>query len=237
VISFLRRLMGTSQLSWALSGQESLQRDLLAWRTLTPLSTSYAPWTEGSLAPRALVAILNEVVLHGRQSVVECGSGTSTLFIGRLLRMLGVGRLLAIEHSEEWATWLRRQLAIEGLDQYVDLVLAPLVPTKRGWDETALWYNEMILKDATRGSKFDLVIIDGPPADEEPLSHSRFPALSFFLTLLTEDACVILDNVEREGEKDILARWERDTCLRFLLRSDLGIGVAYVNPESSHAIL
>ena len=62
-------------------------------RALPPLAGGYAPWSTSSLAPRALVAVLNEIVLNDRQTIVECGAGTSSLFVGRLLRMLGRGSL------------------------------------------------------------------------------------------------------------------------------------------------
>ena len=50
------------------------------------------------MSPAGLAAVANEVVLAGRRSIVELGSGVSTVVLARLARQLG-GRIVAVEHS------------------------------------------------------------------------------------------------------------------------------------------
>jgi hypothetical protein len=139
--------------------EADLERDLWAWNVLAPLSGGYAPWTEGSLAPRALVAVLNEIVFSDRDTILECGGGTSTFFIGRLLKALGRGRLLTVEHSDQWARWLDRHLSHEGLGEHVKIVRAPLETTPVGWNPTSEWYRADV--GARLGARPKDVIIRG----------------------------------------------------------------------------
>ncbi len=217
--------------------EADLERDLWAWNVLAPLSGGYAPWTAGSLAPRALVAVLNEIVFSDRDTILECGGGTSTFFIGRLLKALGRGRLLTIEHSDQWASWLDRHLSHEGLGEHVRIVRAPLETTSVGWNPTSEWYRADALASCLAGTSLDLLVVDGPPAFREDVRHARYPAVPFLDRYLSRNSCVILDNVDRDGEREILLRWERETTFRFERRSDLGIAIGRRLSSSSELAL
>jgi hypothetical protein len=55
--------------------------------------------------------------------------------------------------------------------------------------------------------------------------HARYPAVPFLDQYLSRNSCVIIDNVDRDGEREILLRWERETTFTFERRSDLGIAI------------
>jgi hypothetical protein len=56
-------------------------------------------------------------------------------------------------------------------------------------------------------TKIDLLIIDGPPEDLNPLA--RFPALHFLENKLSDNATIILDDAGRKDEKTITALWSK----------------------------
>jgi methyltransferase family protein len=197
--------------------------DLHAWHVLAPLSREYAPWSSASLRPSALVAVLNDVLVHGRRAVLECGGGVSTLYLGRLLERLGAGALLTVEHDQGWAAFLERALAREGLGRRARVVHAPLAEHPLGWESP--WYDEEALRAPLPQDPIDLLLVDGPPAWAAGTERSRYPALPVLLGDLAADATVVLDDVQRAGERAVLERWEAETPLRFERRPEPG-GIA-----------
>ena len=167
----------------------------------------YLPWTEGALAPAALVELANEIVFADRTEVVELGSGVSTIVLARLLRERR-GRLTSLEHDADWARVVSSQLEREGLAEIARLIQAPLEPHPRALDG-APWYATVAL-DAVPASGIDLLLVDGPPGYGEGMGLSRYPALPVLAERLAPGALVALDDAERDGESEILTRWERE---------------------------
>lgn len=189
--------------------------DLRALQMLTPLSRSYVPWSSIAMRPAALLGILNEVVVNQRRSVVECGGGISTLYLGRLLKQTG-GQLTTIEHDATWAMQLTEQLAAEGLGGHVTVVHATLKSNATGLDGLQTpWYDAASIDHLRAGSPVDLLVVDGPPAYPDALRHARYPAVPFFRPRLTERFAVALDDINRVGEQEILERWEQELQIRF----------------------
>lgn len=189
----------------------------IALQMLRPLldAGGYLPWNSGAMRPSALVTICNEIVLGGRRRVVELGSGSSTVLLARLLREQGDGATLdAIEHHEGWATWVRARLAREGLDAVARVTTAPLRPHPLGRDGLP-WYAREPLAAALAGEPVELLLVDGPPAFEPADALARYPALPALLPFLAPDALVVLDDVVRAGETEVLERWERETDFSF----------------------
>ncbi len=170
--------------------------DALALGQLAALPGRFLPWTDYSMRPAAIVAVLTEVVLAGRQRVVELGSGNSTVYLARLARQHELAiHITSVDHDEQWAAATRAALAREDLAGLVEVVHAPLVDG---------WYDRAVLP-ATAG--VDLLVIDGPPAFAPGLGLAREPALDHFAPLLTADATVILDDAHRPGEQQVMAAW------------------------------
>jgi hypothetical protein len=67
-----------------------------------------------------------------------------------------------------------------------------------------------VQQPAGQSPKLDLVIVDGPTAYEPGKAKSREPALPLNRPFLSERAVVILDDVNRKGESEILDRWLQD---------------------------
>jgi predicted O-methyltransferase YrrM len=207
--------------------------DLHAWHVLAPLATEYLPWTSASLRPSGLQAILNEIQVRGRATILECGGGVSTVFIARLLERLGAGHLTTLEHDPEWLAFLERTLARERLAHRVRLVHAPLAPHPLGWD--CDWYDEAAVAEGLPEAPIELLVVDGPPAFEPGTEHARYPALPALAHRLSPDATVVLDDLARPGEQDVLRRWEAEHHLRFERRHRDG-GIAIGAPTGVPAL-
>jgi predicted O-methyltransferase YrrM len=201
--------------------------DARALQVLGPLLDvgGYLPWSSGAMRASGLVTVCNEIVLGGRRRVVELGAGASTLLFARLLRQEAAGgTLVAVEHDARWATWVTARLEREGLSDVAQVVLAPLGPHALGVDGLP-WYASEPLEAALQGAPVDLLLVDGPPAFASDAALARYPALPALLPFLAPDAAVVLDDVVRAGESEVLARWEAETPFSFERRTAEAIGL------------
>jgi predicted O-methyltransferase YrrM len=192
--------------------------DLHAWHILRPLldAGGYLPWGTGAMRPAGLVLVCNEIMYANRETIVECGSGVSTVVLARLLRARGCGSLVALEHDEGWAARVTELLHAEGLDHVARVVHAPL-------GGTPPWYDRAALDGLPQA--IDLLIVDGPPADKPGMGLARAPALALLDPRLADGATVVLDDLDRQGERDVLAGWESATPWRFTIEDSAGIAI------------
>lgn len=188
-------------------------KDILAMQYLAPLSKSYLPWTAAAMRPSGVAKVLNEIVVNRKSSILECGGGISTYYIASLLKERG-GHLYTIEHEKEWSNILREFLEFQNLDKFVSIILAPLVKSSFAINECP-WYDEDIIRNAIGDVKLDLLLVDGPPAYQEEIMYSRYPAVPFFKDFLSEDYTIILDDINRKGEEEILQKWEEYLGISF----------------------
>ena len=179
--------------------------------------------TDGwSIEPDALELVLAEVSA-GRERIVECGSGLSTIVIARLLRERGRGTLHALEHDPAWIELTSERIAAEGLEGHARVVAAPLADNPLA-PPGCRWYARGALAELPDGG-VDLLFVDGPPASpERAFERSRYPALPLLADRLARGARVLLDDAERAGERWVVERWERELGTRF--ERDRGIARA-----------
>jgi predicted O-methyltransferase YrrM len=207
--------------------------------TAVTASGPYLPWGAGSLRVGGLVAVLNDVVLASRRCVLEIGSGTSTVLLARVLRSRwpqGGHRQVAVEHDAFWAQWVTDQLEREGLSAGTTVLHVPLAEHPHALDGR-LWYDadrlEAGLDEALGDQQVDLLLVDGPPADTAATALSRYPALPALSSRLAAGATVVLDDVERPGEQDVLLRWEREQAVLFERRPDAGVALGRTGAASA----
>lgn len=135
--------------------------------------------------------------------ILELGSGSSTVLIATLLERLKVpkGRHIAVDHLPEYLSRTDEALKRQQVTRQPELLLCPLSSPK---GDSIPWYSG--LEDRLGGSKLDLVIVDGPPGGDHPLS--RFPALDAVRPFLNPGATVLLDDAKRPAEAEIVERWK-----------------------------
>jgi predicted O-methyltransferase YrrM len=178
-------------------------------------------WSTGAMTASGFAVVCAEVASRDRPSVLECGSGFSTLKLAQLTQKRG-GRLVSLEHDQLWATRVRSSLAAAGLAETARVMLAPLQPHPLARDGL-LWYAEHQLRLVPR--RIDVLLVDGPPAFEPETELSRYPALPALAERLAPDAIVVLDDIDRRGELQVLQAWEREGGFRFEIQPTERIAV------------
>jgi predicted O-methyltransferase YrrM len=185
------------------SGSETVQQTeallqlnrLFDVRGITP---SLGGW---AMEPSSVLALLSEIIRTKPDLVVECGSGTSSIWIGYALAANGKGRLVSLDHESEYAEKTRLALAAHKLDHLVEVRVAPLVPQKIA-NETYGWYDPEQIAGL---ENIDILIVDGPPGATGPLA--RFPAVPTLVNALSDTALVVIDDANRKDEKKTMQRW------------------------------
>lgn len=154
-----------------------------------------------ALSPTGLLALTDLVQASEARLVVECGSGTSTLWLAYAMRRNGVGKVVALDHLPQYAERTRSMIHSHGLDAFVEVRDAPLVPrsTPRG---EYMWYD---FDPASLNEPVDVLVVDGPPGDTGP--HARYPALPIFEDCLAKEARILMDDVDRRDEQEVLDVW------------------------------
>ncbi|NWN89635.1 MAG: class I SAM-dependent methyltransferase [Micrococcaceae bacterium] len=160
------------------------------------------PSTGGwALDARSLAHLISIFEEKRPQRILELGSGTSTVWLAYLCRLYG-GKVVALDHLEEYLDQTRGTLKDHGLDSFVDARLAPLEEVSRDRGSYK-WYALGALEDV---ENIDMVLVDGPPATTG--KNARFPALPNVIDRLAPDATVILDDAHRPEEADIVDLWQ-----------------------------
>jgi len=201
--------------------------DVTALQKLTALSNSYIPWTSSSVRPSAIVKILNDILINNRKNIIEFGAGVSTLYIAKILKENG-GHLQTVEHDSEWIEIVKEMLRKNGTDDMVSFVHAPMNKCRLSLDGLA-WYDEGALNSIMGDVQFDLVFIDGPLAYTKELRLSRYPALPFLMNLnkVKENVTIILDDINRSGEQEIIDLWEINFGFKFVkLFDEAGVAIS-----------
>ena len=176
----------------------------------------YFATTTSSLRFHTLAVILNDIIINQRKSIIEFGSGISTLAIANLIKKNNLEcNLISVEDNNEWFNYISSFLSRNDLQKNVKIIYAPLEKNNLAL-ENNLWYSmEAINKVLSDESKFSLVIIDGPGAWQPKLRLSRYPAVPFLLNSLADEFSIFLDDTNRKGEKEIMDLWNQKFDIKF----------------------
>jgi hypothetical protein len=148
-----------------------------------------------------LLACMRQALL-ARGPVLECGSGLTTIVLGRLAEAIGT-TVWSLEHMPSWGAKVGDVLIERGIDA-VRLVAAPL----KSYGEFD-WYDA----DTSRmPERFSLVICDGPPSSTR---GGRFGLVPVMRERLADDCVILLDDAERASEQDTVRRWAQDMVGRY----------------------
>lgn len=168
-------------------------------RPIAPLP----PLRHWAASPDFLLELARHVRHERPGAILECSSGSSTLVLARSCELNGAGHVFSLEHDEHYAIKTRQMLAEQNLTEWATVIHAPLVFVS-GHDQP--WYDPNCIPSDRQ--PFDMIVIDGPPADTSPLA--RHPALSMLDSYISVGTSVFLDDADRKGEQEILRRWESE---------------------------
>lgn len=181
--------------------------------------TSYLPYTSSSLKFRLLVCITNDVVINSRKSILELGSGISTIILARLIKMNNLNsKVVSVDDSLDWINIVKKIITEEGLQDYVQFIHCPKV---KSLDlECSFEYDGQILNKEFVNMKFDSVIIDGPIAWHKEIEMSRVSNIKHFITNLEDNFTIFVDDTNRKGEKIVVE----------ILKNKLNMQPQYIDP-------
>jgi predicted O-methyltransferase YrrM len=202
-------------------------KDIRSLQLLRNVHSDYVPWTGASVHPTALLYLLNDITIHRRRHIVECGAGISTIYICSLLKSLQQEtKFHSVDHDEKWLSLIRNYLEERNLLDYAELVHAPLTDHKECFNGKCTWYDTVELESKISGPPIDLLFIDGPPANDDNSEYARYPALPYFRPKLSDDFSVVLDDASRRGERLITRRWQEVCGVTFkqsILKGDISV--------------
>jgi len=185
--------------------------NLLDFKAAIPATRSWA-------ASPDLLLTISEIVKKNRPGlVVELGSGISTLVAAKS----GARKIISIDNSDAWGAKTVAMLK-EHKVRGVDVRIAPLRPYANGSE----WYDLDAIKDL---KKIDLLIVDGPPGSKNP--EARYPALKQFKDKLSPAAIVVIDDVNREGERKLAEDFAKALPNHELIILDHEKGTAIIAPR------
>lgn len=155
--------------------------------------------------------------------VLEFGSGRGSKVLARLCANRG-GSLISVEHNPEWHQNTSRELEQNGLAEHATVRLCPLI----GVDFFGIPGRFYDLSWLTAEDRFDVVIVDGPPA--ATCSMARLPALpAVAQNLSTAGFHLYLDDYERPEEQKIVEIWRKVAPELSYVTLEFGKGVCEIN--------
>lgn len=146
-------------------------------------------------------------------AIFECGSGLTTVILGIIAKERGLV-MVSLEHNRNWLMKVGRTLQKCQLNN--QLVEAPL----KDFGQFS-WYDTDQIQLPTR---IGLVICDGPPAS---IKGGRIGLVPLIKQSFTRDSVILLDDMDRYGEKVIVTTWMQMHPLK----------VQLIESADSHAII
>jgi predicted O-methyltransferase YrrM len=160
-----------------------------------------------AISPSTLVWILDHLLDPSVRTILELGSGSSTIwFATALAKRGGEGRVVALESSADYAESTRTELAKHGLRDRAQVLHAPLVDTAVPGRENQPWFDISVLPDLP---PVDLLFVDGPVGTIA--DQVRYPAYPLLADRLAPGATVVLDDTGRPAEAAIVKAWKQES--------------------------
>ncbi len=142
------------------------------------------------------------------KTIVECGSGVSTLILAACLKKQGKGKLYSLDHNSEFAEKTRQLLNQHDLSDWATVVHAPLKKIEfDAWN--GKWYDTSSIPSDLN---IDMLVVDGPP--ENVAKFARYPAVPVFQRQFNTGCIILVDDADREDEQETIDRWKKyNRCL------------------------
>lgn len=184
----------------------------------------FFPATRYALAPSALLTVVNDVMINGRRTIVELGSGYSSVYLARALDLIGAadGRIFTVDADPDWLNLVIDRAAAAGVGDRITPVLA----TIRRQEGLGDWYDREAIMEALGARSIDLLLVDGPVASGPQRQEARAPAAQALKNALGARCAIYLDDVHRPSHARIAARWGELLGLHFTEHHARG-GFAY----------
>ncbi|MEO3809346.1 class I SAM-dependent methyltransferase [Sphaerisporangium sp. B11E5] len=174
---------------------------LIDLRSLLQPHAPLPPLRGWAASPDVLRLLVERIAATHPKTILECGSGSSTIWLAYAAQRFAGAHVVALEHDERFAQATRDLILAHGLQDVAEVRLAPLTSwTHEG--ESIPWYDVRAVQDLP---EIGLVFVDGPPG--ATAAAARYPAVPVLLPHCSADAWIVLDDADRPAEKEIVERW------------------------------
>ncbi|GAA1270600.1 hypothetical protein GCM10009677_24240 [Sphaerisporangium rubeum] len=196
---------GLATLTSATRQNYSQLEALVDVRSLLQPRAPLPPLRGWAASPDVLRLLIERIATTHPKTILECGSGSSTIWLAYAAQRFAGNHVIALEHDERFAEATQALILAHGLQDVAEVRLAPLTdwhPAADPDEESIPWYATRALSDLP---EIGLVFVDGPPGATAPAV--RYPAVPALLPYCSADAWIVLDDADRPAEKAIVERW------------------------------
>ncbi len=200
--------------NYVVNRQRNFSQKMFCYMQLSKLISEefFMPLTSWSVSPNLILHVLNEIEINNRKRIIEFGSGASTIYIAKLLKLKYPGsKFISVESDQAWADKIYAQLKQLHLTDFVEIVVAKKSSVAKDfiYKSQNAWYDmEVLSSKLSKVDDIDLVLVDGPPASFS--KYSRYSAVPFLKAKLHSNFAVFIDDTNRNEEKEIAQRWKID---------------------------
>jgi len=153
-------------------------------------------------SPDFLELIFQTIINEKPKTIVEAGSGLSSLIVGYTLKQYEInGKLITFDDKFQYAEKTKQLVEKHNLSNFVNIINTEI--QDYNYDNISFkWYDSRSFESL---KKIDLLIIDGPGSDVS--DNPRYGALPLLYSKLSLNATTILDDGNRKTEGKIVEAW------------------------------
>ena len=175
-----------------LVGFINIQNGMIGRQVLKPMRG----W---AISPDAMSLIISELDMMNAPTVIEFGSGQSTVIFAAIVKNRG-GSVISVEHDADYYSIINKQIQASGLSDVVKPLHVPLKDFDlfRSYDTSCI----------TDIGVPDIALVDGPPCFHG--SMTRFNPLKWCVEKMKSGGIIYLDDSFREGERQCLEKLQHE---------------------------
>jgi hypothetical protein len=166
------------------------------------------PYNAWSISPQGMMVIVNHVLINNVKTIVEFGTGISTVFLNNLSIKNNLDlNIISIDHDANWQKVIKEKYKATN----VEYICAPLTGKQRFKNESFSWYDAGLLQNIDK-KKTDFIIVDAPIGSGS--LYERAGAFEFFKEELhTPGFSCYLDDTCEAPLKEIMLHYYPDAKL------------------------
>jgi len=183
---------------------------------------------EWSLDAATISLVWRELHRDQPRTILECGSGVSTLCLAKYAQLQSAEMgtpctVISLEQDEQIKRMVEQRLVESGLDNWAEILYAPIIVEHK--HDIEIWNYDVDranLSAKLGARKADWVLVDGPAGPK----GCRFGTVPMLAKLSRRSARWFLDDAFRDGELEILQRWQRLPNIEVVGIYPIGKGLA-----------
>jgi hypothetical protein len=160
------------------------------------------PYNSMSISPRAMMVIINHILINDIKTIVEFGSGISTIFLNNLSKKNNLSlNITSVDHDGSWQKKIKEKYNLE----QVKFIHAPQKGVIKFKGSDFIWYEQTAMGGIDK-SAVDFVIIDGPIGEKS--LYERAGAFEFFKSELNRKSfSCLMDDTNFKELKEVMAQY------------------------------